>query len=84
MKRAKIMLAAIGIFAVIGGSLALKANTARVLHTFYYAPVAGASCSVSTTGFLDLTTVPQPNQISTYYSTTFTTTCLKFYTIAGI
>ncbi|SFE98238.1 hypothetical protein SAMN05518672_113145 [Chitinophaga sp. CF118] len=84
MKKAKIMLATIGVFAGISTTLALRYNIAKGVYTHYYTPVVGASCSITVVGLFQLTTVPQPNQIPTYYSSIATNTCLKFHTVMAL
>jgi hypothetical protein len=84
MKRAKIMLTAVGLLAVVGGALAYKA--ARVPQALYTTNALG-QCKV--TFFTSLTTVPQfvgqqPITTTNRYSTATTNAAcptLTLYTI---
>lgn len=70
MKKAKIVLTAVAVLAVVGGALAFKAN--RFVHTFYQSTVAGGPCAVTYTTLWSATTL-QTNGvdiISTRLSTT--------------
>jgi hypothetical protein len=49
MKRAKLMLAAIALFAVVGGAYAVKAN--RASTRIYVSTTVGGAFSVTKTGF---------------------------------
>jgi len=68
MKKAKLLLAAVGVIAVASSALAAFA---KIPHLFYKPDVFG-NCTVST--LLTLTTAPQPNQqgVVTNLSTTRT------------
>ncbi|SEW24827.1 hypothetical protein SAMN05421841_1820 [Chryseobacterium wanjuense] len=84
MKRAKIVLAGVALFAVIGGAFAFKAS--RVPQPLFTENAAGI-CNVPTTLFLTLTP-PTPGQLpitttDLYYTTRLTTSCplTTWYTI---
>jgi hypothetical protein len=64
MKKIKIMLAAIAVFAVVGGALAFKAKTPGVL---WYTNGTLGQCVVSSTTY---TTTIVDSPIETYASTT--------------
>ncbi|SEW21270.1 hypothetical protein SAMN05428988_3192 [Chitinophaga sp. YR573] len=49
MRKAKIALSAIAIFAVVGGAFAFK--TSRAVHPFFKLDAAGTVCTVPTTAF---------------------------------
>jgi hypothetical protein len=74
MKRAKIALTAIAVFAVVGGALAFKARTASI---FYVPSTAGAACSVPTTYQLT-TTLPGQGTLVSYSIAPTTTTCATY------
>ena len=67
MKKAKIMLMAIAIIAVVGGALAFKAKTFN-LHVFYSCPGATGFCTVAV-GILNTTTIAPFGFIQNVYYT---------------
>lgn len=64
MKKAKIVLSAVALFAVVGGALAFKAN--RGLSTFYKPATLGAPCTQPVD--INYTTL-NPTTVVNYYST---------------
>jgi hypothetical protein len=69
MKKAKIMLSAIAIVAVVAGAFAFKAKTSYNPNRIYYTTVTAGglgTCALSTTGF---TTVPTSQAGATIYYT---------------
>jgi hypothetical protein len=71
MKRAKLILSAIGILAVVGGAFAFKATKATRIQTiYYYAPASTLPCSYTINTFLSLTNT---GLVTTYYTTIPTT-----------
>jgi hypothetical protein len=73
MKKAKIVLSAVALFAVVGGALAFKA--ARIPQTFFYKtnPAATALCTIPT--LLPYTTSVNPTTTIPYATTNTTTLC---------
>jgi hypothetical protein len=67
MKKAKIVLSAIAVFAVVGGAFAFKAN--RAANRFYTAPNATAPCTVSTLLPYTTSVIVGAPTIRTYAST---------------
>lgn len=64
MKKAKIMLSAIAILAVVGGAFAF--NAARATHTFYSLDAENGICSVPFTTFY--TTANPTTTVTSFYS----------------
>lgn len=71
MKKAKIVLSAVALFAVVGGALAFKA--ARQPNRFFTAPAAGQLCTIPVN--LSYTTTANPTTIIPYATTSTTTLC---------
>jgi hypothetical protein len=84
MKKAKIMLMALTVLAVVGGSLAFKANR-FTRHTLYYATTSTAACNIVTNTFLTLSPVSTAiGQQKTFYTTTaLIAPCPPIYTITA-
>jgi ABC-type proline/glycine betaine transport system substrate-binding protein len=83
MKKAKIALTAIALFAVIGGALAVKATKARFPgSTFYYKNAAAACLPITITstnwGTTTLTTGPLTIYRAGFYTSSLCTTTLTF------
>ncbi|GAA3935313.1 hypothetical protein GO495_14775 [Chitinophaga oryziterrae] len=78
MKKAKIVLTVVAIFAIVGGALAIKA---RDTNLFYVPSVPGGICSVPVFTTLT-TTIPNVGKHLEYSFTTIqpTTTCLTWVT----
>jgi hypothetical protein len=71
MKKAKIVLSAVALFAVVGGAFAFKARTAQ--HIFYTKNAASPFCTVPT--LLNYTTSANPTTTIPYATTTTVTIC---------
>ena len=80
MKKAKIMLTAIAVFAVIGGALAFKA---RQLNTFYSTAPNG-QCSATFRTTYTTAEVGEPLTFTTRLSTTTTTAACPILTVKTV
>ncbi|HEY1200077.1 MAG TPA: hypothetical protein VGE79_03800 [Niastella sp.] len=72
MKKAKILLTAIAVFAVVGGAMAFKA---RVGHTIYTTAIAGqpgapVAATTTTTGAVKVYVTDLPNTPATFLTFT--------------
>jgi hypothetical protein len=73
MKKAKIMLSAIAIFAIVGGALAFNAK--RTAVAYYIAPDFGALPTLTLTHAI---TMPTTFSVRTYYTLTPTATAINY------
>jgi len=76
MKKAKIMLTAVGLLAVVGGTLALKAHRASGLY--WCSTLPATTCPIVAT-----TNAAAPGPVTSLYCTTdpAMTNCTKFMTV---
>lgn len=74
MKKAKIMLAAVGIFAIVGGALAFKAQ--RDIFPFFYKTTTLTSVFCTIPAQLNYTTVGLTTTTIPYTTTNATTLCV--------
>ena len=78
MRKAKVILSAVAIFAVVAGAFAFKART---LNTFWTSDPVDGICSVEYKTTLKTTAPSFPGAIAVSYSTALTTTtCRTFVT----
>jgi hypothetical protein len=82
MKKAKIMLMVVAILAIVGASLAFKANR-FIVHTLYYTTTSTGVCNNAIATFRTLsTTTTVLNQPKVFYTTTaLNTTCAAIFTV---
>jgi hypothetical protein len=73
MKKARVMLCALTVIAVLGSALSFKAHTNR--SNILYTGTTSTDCTHKVEGVVFTTFSPEP----IYVSTTSTTSCDKFY-----